>query len=160
MASLATTGDSSTELELPLLLCSPLPYSVTATSQHFRSLLMTDWKDCWHESPCYQCTSRINPKLPDASFLCLTKEISKAQASVIFQLRSKHIPLRKHLHRIGKAESPTCALCRQGDEIVHHFVFKCPTHQHARFDLGHALGLQSKSLHYLLNSKKALKLLL
>ena len=159
-AKAVATGDSSAELELPLLLRSPLPYSVTATRQHFRLLLMTDWKDHWHESPCYQHTSRIDPKLPDTLFLRLTKEISKAQASVIFQLRSDHIPLRKHLHRIGKAESPTCALCRQGDETVHHFLFECPAHQHARFDLGRALGLQSKSLCYLLNSKKALKLLL
>ena len=110
-AKAAAAGDSSAELELPLLLCSPLPYSVTATRQHFISLLMTDWKDRWCESPHYQHTSRINPKLPDASFLCLTKEISKAQASVIFQLISEHILLCKHLHRIGKVESPTCALC-------------------------------------------------
>ena len=110
--------------------------------------------------PHFQHAAKINSRLPDTSFLQLTKDISKSQASVLFQLRSEHIPLRKYLFRIGKTDSPVCALCRCRDETVHHFLFDCPTHHHARFDLGHALGRHSKSLRYLLGNKKALKLLI
>ena len=104
--------------------------------------------------------SKIDPRLPDASFLRLTKEISKTQASTIFQLRLEHTPLRKYLFRIGKLDSPACVLCHHGAESVHHFLFECPTHQHARFNLSRALGCQSKSLRYLLGNKKSLKPLL
>ena len=74
----------------------------------------------------FQRTANINSRLPDASFLQLTKEISKSQASVLFQLRSKHIPLRKYLFRISKTDSPVCALCQHGDETVHHFCSTAP----------------------------------
>ena len=154
----AAAGSSSTDRELPPLLRSaPLPCSVTAAKQHFRVSLMLDWKSCWCESPCFQRADKTNSRLPDTSFLRLTKEISKSQASILFQLRSEHIPLRKYLFRIGKTDSPMCTLCWRGDETVHHFLFDCPAHHHARFDLGRALGRHSKSLHYLLGNKKALK---
>ena len=157
----AAAGSLSTDQELPLLLRSaPLPCSITATKQHFRTSLMLDWKIRWSESPRFQHTAKIDSRLPDTSFLRLTKEISKSQASVLFQLRSEHIPLCKYLFRIGKTDSPVCALCQCGDETVHHFFFNCPAHHHARFDLGRALGRHSKSLHYLLGNKKALKLLI
>ena len=151
-------GSSSMDQELPPLLCSaPLLCSVKAAKQHFRTSLMLDWKSHWSESPCFQHTAKIDSRLPNTSFLQLTKEISKSQASVFFQLRSEHIPLCKYLFRIGKTDSPVCALCQCGDETVHHFLFNCPAHHHARFDLGHALGRHSKSLRYLLGNKKALK---
>ena len=154
----AAAGSSSMDRELPpLLRSSPLPCSIMAAKQHFRTSLMLDWKSRWSESPHFQHTAKIDSRLPDTSFLQLTKEISKSQASVLFQLRSEHIPLRKYLFRISKTDSPVCALCWRGDETVHHFLFDCPAHHHTRFDLGHALGCHSKSLCNLLGNKKALK---
>ena len=118
---------------------------------------MLDWKSHWSESPRFQRAAKINSRLPDTSFLQLTKEVSKLQASVLFQLRSEHIPLHKYLFTISKTDSPVCALSQHGDETVHHFLFDCPAHHHTRFNLGHALGCHSKSLHYLLGNKEALK---
>ena len=160
-AKAAAVGSSSAELELPpLLRSSPLPHSVTAAKQHFHASLVKKWKDYWQKSPRFPYSAKIDSRLPDASFLRLTKEISKSQASTVFQLRSKHIALCKHLHRIGKSDSPTCLSCGRDDETVHHFLFDCPAHQHARSDLGHVLGRHSKSLRYLLGNKAALKPLL
>ena len=94
-------GSLSMDWELPPILHSaPLPCSITAAKQHFRTSLMLDWKSHWSESPCFQHAAKINLRLPDTSFLWLTKEISKSQASVLFQLRSEHIPLHKYLFRI------------------------------------------------------------
>ena len=145
-AKAAATGSSSDEPELPPLLHSPLPVSVTTAKQHFRATLTADWKNRWQKSPCFWHASKIDPRLLDASFLQLTKKISKTQASTIFQLGLEHTPLRKYLFRIGKLDSPACVLCHHGAESVHHFLFECPAHQHARFDLSGALGCQSKSL--------------
>ena len=90
-------------------------------------------------------------------FLKLMKDISKAQASILFQLHSKHVPLHRYLYRIGKADSPLCMLCRHGEETVHHYLFDFPTHEHARFALQHKLGQLSKSLRHVLGSRKALQ---
>ena len=88
------------------------------------------------------------------------REVSKLQASTIFQLRSKHVPLCQYLHRIGKADSPLCEMCGHKEETVHHFLFDCPAHDHARFKLGHKLGRLSKSIRCVLGSHKALEPLL
>ena len=151
-------GDSSPWQELPPLLQSdPLPCSSTAAKQHYRNKLAQDWRHLWAKSPRYQHASKIDPELPATSFLRLTKDASRAQASTLFQLRSKHVLLRNYLFRIGKADSPICTLCRCGEETVHHFLFDCPVHEHARFKLGRKLGRLSKSLWYILGSRKAFK---
>ena len=160
-AKAAAAGNSSAEQDLPSLLCSsPLPHSVTAAKQQFHMSLMKKWKGYWWKSPWFPHLAKIDSKLPDISFLWLTKDISKHQASTVFQLRSKHITLHKNLYRIRKSNSPTCSSCGRDNKTVHHYLFNCPTHQHARFDLSRALGRHSKSLHYLLGNKAALKLLL
>jgi len=37
-----------------------------------------------------------------------------------------HAPLNKHLHRIGKAESPLCPHSQHAEETIHHFLISCP----------------------------------
>jgi len=44
------------------------------------------------------------------------------QAALLMQLRTGHILLRKHLHRIGKAGSAMCPACLSEDESVHHYL--------------------------------------
>ena len=140
-AKMAVQGTSSPWNELPpLLQSSPLPLSSTTAKQHYRLNLMTEWRQHWAKLPRHQHAAKIDPKLPATSFLKLTKDISKAQASILFQLHSKHVLLHRYLHRIGKADSPLCTLCGHGEETVHHYLFDCPTHKHARFALRCKLG--------------------
>ena len=49
-AKAAAAGSSSDEPELPPLLHSPLPISITAAKQHFRATLTADWKNRWRKS--------------------------------------------------------------------------------------------------------------
>jgi hypothetical protein len=39
--------------------------------------------------------------------------------------RTGKIALRKYLHHIGKAESPTCQLCGLEDQTVKHLLLSC-----------------------------------
>ena len=113
-AKMAAQGASSPWNELPPLLQSgPLLLSSTTAKQHYRLKLTTEWRQHWAKSLRHQHAAKIDPKLPATLFLKLTKDISKAQASIPFQLRSKHMPLRRYLHRIGKADSPLCTLHMQ-----------------------------------------------
>ena len=66
----AAAGSPSMDQELPPLLhLAPLPCSVTAAKQHFRTLLMLDWKSHWSKSPHFQHAAKIDSRLPDTSFL-------------------------------------------------------------------------------------------
>jgi hypothetical protein len=47
-----------------------------------------------------------------------------------------HTPLAKHLHHIGKADSPICPACQQGKQTVQHFMLHCTAHQEARLRQG------------------------
>jgi len=43
------------------------------------------------------------------------------KASLLVQLRTRHVPLQAHLCRIGKAEFPACPKCNKVDLL---FIFK------------------------------------
>lgn len=66
-----------------------------------------------------------------------------------------HAPLNKHLHRIGKIESPYCLHCWQTEETVHHFLLLCPFYQRERHTLINVLGHKASSISYLLTDPDA-----
>jgi hypothetical protein len=81
-----------------------------------------------------------------------------------------HIPLNEHtgrarrererngtLYRIKKAPSPFCPASTRADESVHHYLFDCRAHKHARVALSRKLGCRSKSLKDLLGNQKAMR---
>ncbi|KAJ3711775.1 hypothetical protein C8R42DRAFT_537800, partial [Lentinula raphanica] len=72
------------------------------------------------------------------------------------QMRTAHIPLQKHLHRIGKADSPICPCCRDEVETVRHFLMECPAHRRACDKLQWEVSNRHWGLGPLLSSKKAL----
>ncbi|KAJ7201171.1 hypothetical protein GGX14DRAFT_338206, partial [Mycena pura] len=74
----------------------------------------------------------------------------------LLQLRTGHIPLAKHLHRIQKADSPICPNCHQADESVAHFLLHCPAYHTARNTMHHAAGPNAFVVSKLLSSPKLL----
>src|SRR6266481_5018422 len=97
----------------------------------FKAEILMSWQTLWGGSPCQKHLAKIDAKLPSASFLRATDGLSRAQASVLMQLHTGHMPLRGFLHCIGKAESPRCPVCQGEDKTVHYYLFDCPTHVHA-----------------------------
>ena len=82
-------------------------------------------------------------------------EHSRAQASLVIQLRTGHVPLNVYLHRISKLDQPLCHCqhCGSGDETVHHYLFECTAWVHKRWSLGRRMGRASKSLCSLLSTE-------
>ncbi|THU78437.1 hypothetical protein K435DRAFT_591811, partial [Dendrothele bispora CBS 962.96] len=74
----------------------------------------------------------------------------------LVQLRTGHIPLRKHLHRICRADTPICPCCRRHPETVHHFLLRCPAHATARQRLRTEIGSRRCTTQALLTQKKLL----
>jgi hypothetical protein len=157
----ASTGDSSTSSELPTFLQSDeLPHSVAATRQTFRMGLRRQWRERWQTSPRYARINKIDNTLPSKSYHKETAGLTRAQTSLITQLRTGHIPLNRHLHRIKRATTPICPACSKADETVHHYLFECRPHEHARHGLRKKLGRKSASIKELLGRRKGILALL
>ncbi|KAI0037509.1 hypothetical protein FA95DRAFT_1459414, partial [Auriscalpium vulgare] len=70
----------------------------------------------------------------------------------LMQLRTKFIPLRHHLHKIGRADTPKCLECGEtSDETVWHFLFECSGYTIARERLAQAVGPDKMQISNLLS---------
>ncbi|KAG2074560.1 hypothetical protein BDR04DRAFT_1007410, partial [Suillus decipiens] len=65
-----------------------------------------------------------------------------------------YIPLCKHLHCIGKEQSPHCSHCPHcpgKDKTVPHLLLNCPHYHQGCHTLTQALGRDASSLSFLLS---------
>ena len=51
--------------------------------------------------------------------------LSRREQSVIFQLRTGHVPLNSYLSSIKPQHPSACPLCQEPQETVKHFLFEC-----------------------------------
>jgi hypothetical protein len=156
----AMNGGSQMSGLPPLLEADPLPHSLATARQAFRAETKQRWGLQWRMSPRYTRLSKIDNRLPQGDYLSDTAKLTRAQSSLITQLRTGHVPLNKHLHRIKRAPSPLCPACTRADESTHHFLFECRTYEHARHVLRRKLGRKSTSVRELLGKPEPMLALL
>jgi ribonuclease HI len=129
----AAGGDVTGNNHLPeLLRTEPLPYSKSALRQAFHAKIKRMAAELWRRSPRYQRTNQIVSDLPRTSYFKSIARLPQKQTSIITQLITGHSPLNKHLHRVGKADTPICPSCHEHEETVLHFILHCPAHQAIR----------------------------
>ena len=156
MAKEAARGESSQGMSLPPELHSPLLVSIAAQRQALVVALQECWGEIWRQSPRHSKMSRIDSSMPSNKYRWVTDELSRAESSIVIQLRTGHAPLNAYLYRITKLDSLTCMHCRAGDETVHHYLFDCMSWRNEHWLLGHSLGRASKSLQNLLSTKRGI----
>ncbi|KAF7335977.1 RNA-directed DNA polymerase from transposon X-element [Mycena sanguinolenta] len=156
----AQERSSSPKDHLPARLWRTLPWSRSATKQLLDAERKTNVQKDWVASTRHKKTMAFDPKLAKGSYITLADSLPRSLAVLVLQLRTGHVPLAKHLHRIRKADSPICPLCRQADESVGHFLLWCPHHAAARQLLYSAAGPDSLALHRLLGTGNILPHLL
>ncbi|KAF8884599.1 hypothetical protein BD779DRAFT_1442927 [Infundibulicybe gibba] len=76
----------------------------------------------------------------------------------MIQLRTGHIPLNQHLHRIKKADDPLCPNCGVREETVRHLLLICSKLNNARDRMLRRGGAKSRNLHALLTDKTLIPL--
>lgn len=155
-AKRAAQGHSSPKAKLPLCLHNELPRSASRLKQDEHSHLASQAQELWQTSPRYRNIRRIDSSLPSKSYMRLVEKLPRRHAALLFQLRSGHIPLNKHLHRINCTPSPRCPACDERDETVEHFLLHCPAYDRMRQRMFYEHGTRTRSLHHLLNSKSML----
>ena len=142
--------------QLPAILKARLPISTSALKQKHREDLSTSWKASWSKSKRYSHLARIDSSTPSKKYLKATGFLPKSRSGVLFQLRSGHIALNKHLYRIKRSDTPNCLQCdKETPESVHHFLFDCPQYERERHILRCRLGRAAASTADLLGSGEA-----
>ena len=155
-AKKAATDGSSPVRMLPAPLRKTLPWSKSAVRQAQHRKIQVAAIKHWSRSPRFDRMAQIDPNFSHNKFAKLTRGISRNQASVLFQLRSGHVPLNTYLHRIKKADSPTCQSCYEYRETVMHYVMRCETHTPARQAMFNAAGRDARNLGKLLSTAELL----
>ncbi|TFY52504.1 hypothetical protein EVJ58_g9980 [Rhodofomes roseus] len=153
-AKKAARGDESEAALLPSWLRAGLPISLSKVRQTFNEVLAERAKEEWRASPRAERMDRINPDLPSKGYCKLTEQLPRRHASILFQLRTEHAPLQRHLHRIQRADSPSCPNCNMAQETVYHFLMECPAYDDHRARLALDAGPAARSIRHLLTTPK------
>lgn len=164
-AKKAANGDSSPRLHLPTHLMSPLPPSIGIAKHQFLLGLREAWRDSWKLSPRKERLEKIDEDFPFEKHRKLLDGLTRIQSSIIFQIRSNHIPLNCYLYKIGKSPTKQCEQCwrRRRVEVaetVTHFLFECPSFDYERHDLDRKLGRSSRDLKTILSNAEHIRILL
>jgi len=118
------------------------------------------WTTQWQASPRREQIELFDKTFPFKNFSKIQNDLTRAQSSLLLQIRSGHIPLNAHLFRLNCSDTDKCQVCitRRGvtpaRETVTHFLFNCPAHQNERYDLDRTLGRHNRDLEYILADSK------
>ena len=80
--------------------------------------------------------------------------LSRNDASRIFQLRAGHVPLNEYLERFKRMDSAQCPACGHPRENVQHFLKDCPAYKHERWPLHRLCKTEEPTLKDLLNKEE------
>jgi len=106
-------------------------------------------------APKLALTRRIDRNLPNLELHRTYASLPRRAASIITQLRTRHIALNSFLHRIGAADSPLCSHCR-APETVEHYLLHCSRFSTQRSALRARLKRPLNSIHALLANKRGI----
>ena len=153
----AARGASSSKNRLPAVLHKSLPMSASRAKQNWKTHIKEQTQQRWARSPRHRKMQQVAPNLSGKTFATLTDTLSRKQAALLFQLRTGHVGLNKHLHIITRADSPLCAACEEAPETVQHYLLYCPAYATARYRIFYEYGATALTLCALLNTKRLLR---
>jgi ribonuclease HI len=158
-AKAAARGESTEQTFLTKKLENP-PISVAAIRKEFKEDTANWAARTLRKSVRGQRLQRLDPRMPSGAFLRTTMGLGRKATAILTQLRTGHLPLNAHLHRIGKAESPGCEACGYRQETALHYLALCPAYEELRVPLKRKLRGRATELRSLLANTNVLPLLL
>jgi len=134
-AKAASAGACSVRRALPKPFRKPLPISKAAAKQQFNSKLQEAALEAWCISP---QAKKLKGIISDAGGKKYRKAIAKVDhctGSLWTQLKTGHIGLNAHLHRIKISDTAACTACKQYNETVDHVLRHCRAYDEPRTQL-------------------------
>jgi len=106
---------------------NPVPQSTC--KQIIKSNIQSQWMSDWAQEK----TGRaLFPYMPKPNKKDNLNQLNRKQQSIIFRLRTQHVPLNAHLNRFNPMHEPLCPLCDHANETVEHFLLDCQKLQNLR----------------------------
>ena len=155
----AAQGMTSAQHKLPEALKHDLPRSKSASLHAHKETLKQEAIEACRKSKVFPKLHAIDPSTPSKNFVKIAHALPRRQAAMLIQLRSGHAPLNKHLHRMGKAESPLCPACHRKNETIHHFLVECKEYDTHRGQMTATLKHNARSIRALLSNPLAIPIL-
>lgn len=162
-AKRAARGESSDTRAQPKSLLTEegelriLPRSKAALRQHFYAKIKKEATTIMENSPRYTLLKSVDTSAPSKKFAKKIEKLPRRHSSLMFQLRTGHIALNKHLKRIAKSPTARCPACENHDETVHHFILVCPAYVNQREQMRKEVGARQCKIEYLLNESKGMR---
>jgi ribonuclease HI len=156
LAREAAEYDSSPIDRIPAFLRCQLPNQHHGCQEDNQQRHQKTSKTWWTSSPRFAKTKTVDPSLPSDNFIEISNPLNRRQTSLLTQLRTGHVPLNGHLHKLQRSPSPNCpqASCAGATEDTHHLLFSCPRYTHARHHLRRSIGKSEFTISSLLSKKK------
>jgi hypothetical protein len=154
-AKRAARGESSEDRLIPIECSGNMPKSKAGKLQRFKKSIWEEAKATFARSPRARIAHKIDRTMPSTAYAELSQALPRRHALV--QLRTGHAGLNRHLHKIGKTDSPLCPTCKGAEETVYHYLFRCPAYATQRKELRRTLRRASTSAATLLGRPKAMK---
>ena len=155
-AKKAAQGMTSAQHKLPEALKHDLPRSKSTSLRTHKEILKQEAIEACQKSKVFPKLHAIDPSTPSKNFLKIVHALPRRQAAMLIQLRSGHAPLNKHLHHMGKAESPLCPACHRKNESIHHFLVECKEYDMYRGQMLATLKRNARSICTLLSNPLAI----
>ncbi|KAF8812838.1 hypothetical protein BYT27DRAFT_7272596, partial [Phlegmacium glaucopus] len=102
-----------------------LPNSKSVHKQWPQDKSKEQWKKQFQEGPRYHRLSAIDKSMPSNKYWKTTVGWPKRNVNVLTQLQMQHAPLQAYLHKIKKVNTPMCQQCKEGLEMVIHYLIFC-----------------------------------
>ena len=155
-AKKATEGLTSNKMALPPLLRKALKNNKSALRQNRKEELKKRWQQEWNASIRAAKFRTIGLTSLSSSFIKLVsdKNLSRNDASRIFQLRAGHVPLNGYLECFKRTDSTRCPACGHPRENVQHYLMDCPVYKHERWPLHRQCKTDDPMLKDLLNKEE------
>lgn len=129
-----------------------------------RTMVKEEWAADWAKEKRGQLTRKYLPE-PTNKVLHLHKGMCKALSSILVQMKTGKIGLRKYLYDVGHTATGECP-CGFGHQTVQHVLLECVRHHRLRmetiwagrkvFDLGEILNtpkLAKAASNFMLSSR-------
>ncbi|KIL54719.1 hypothetical protein M378DRAFT_18621 [Amanita muscaria Koide BX008] len=153
-AKKAAEGETSSGGELPKILQKNLPTNKAAEKQRFNKEVKEVRAERWKRYAEGRFISKTAPELPSKKHCVKLGELSRKGASIWTQLKTGHVGLNKHLHRIKVTDSPKCTSCKTHDESVEHYLLHCKAYKRERIAMKRRIKGGTKDIGRLLGNQR------
>jgi len=124
-AKAPSAGACSIGTVLPKLFRKPLPTSKSAAKQHFNAKVKEAAREAWRMSPQAEKLKDVISDKGGKKYRKVLAKVDHCTSSLWMQLKTGHVGLNVHLHRINISKTPLCPLCKQYNETVDHVLRHC-----------------------------------